>query len=450
MSTYKRIKNLRGRVYTIFFKNLVIHVFLFYTDIYMKKIFYQVTLLLIFVLAVVAISVFTPKKVPNDKLSLSDTEKTPTFEDPATTIKTFSQEETSVSSADNNQKKATSSGSSRSNEEQANTKEEIRQIDKKAVKKKQKDPVDLTKLKEKLEDAKQQLSDYEEQLSSLTTHSPFNEINNNTRNALVNILCTSEGESFRSTSGSGIIISPNGVILTNAHVAQYFLVQNYPSEGYINCKIRTGSPAEDAYKAELVYISQKWIKNNPEVINQENPKGTGEYDYAILKITKKINKSKSLSGISYIPPANNTETIETDQSFLISGYPAGLVGELIAKRSLHAASTVDKLEKVYTFGNNNLDLLSFGGNIIAQKGASGAAVVNKNGDVIGIVVTSSAEEQTSERDLRAITTSHINRNLKQEVGLSLLEILNGNIEDLKTEFQDNILPLMRSILINTN
>src|SRR3989344_252919 len=55
-------------------------------------------------------------------------------------------------------------------------------------------------------------------------------LNEQVRAAVVNILCiTGSGGPLNSISGSGVIIDPRGIILTNAHVAQYFLLKNYPT-----------------------------------------------------------------------------------------------------------------------------------------------------------------------------------------------------------------------------
>lgn len=278
----------------------------------------------------------------------------------------------------------------------------------------------------------------------------FSKINTETRKALVNILCESKGEVYKSVSGSGVIIDPAGIILTNAHIGQFFIVKNYPSEGYINCYIRKGSPAEKRYKAKLIYLSQKWINKNSDLIDAKNPKGTGENDYALLEITKTTNNSKPPEEFPYISPAETTSQIKTGQKMLIAGYPAGLLREITIREDLNIVSTIDEIEKFYTFGENKLDLLSFGGNPVAQKGASGSAVVNQNKKLVGTVVTSSMAEQTSERDMRAITIDHINRSLKQETNLTLTDLLKaGKIQELKEKFRAEILPLMKNILVNS-
>src|SRR3989344_2950501 len=76
------------------------------------------------------------------------------------------------------------------------------------------------------------------------------------RAALVNIICTApQGSGIHSISASGIIVSPSGYVLTNAHVAEYFLL----SGRGISCTLRTGDPARVAYKAELAYLPAKWM-----------------------------------------------------------------------------------------------------------------------------------------------------------------------------------------------
>src|SRR3990167_446782 len=55
------------------------------------------------------------------------------------------------------------------------------------------------------------------------------------RSALVNIICYApSGSRLRSISGSGIIVDQKGIILTNAHIAQHFLL----ADRGVPCMIR--------------------------------------------------------------------------------------------------------------------------------------------------------------------------------------------------------------------
>src|SRR5690606_19662008 len=77
--------------------------------------------------------------------------------------------------------------------------------------------------------------------------------------ALVNIFCTFTNPDFiRTTTGSGFFIDGDGVILTNAHIAQFLLMEASDSFGETECIVRTGDPATARYEAELLYIPPAW------------------------------------------------------------------------------------------------------------------------------------------------------------------------------------------------
>src|SRR5690606_9170954 len=81
----------------------------------------------------------------------------------------------------------------------------------------------------------------------------------NTIDALVNIYCTFvTATHIRTTTGTGFFVNSNGVILTNAHVAQFLLLEKTDALGEAECLIRTGNPAAPRYHAELLYIPPAW------------------------------------------------------------------------------------------------------------------------------------------------------------------------------------------------
>jgi len=117
----------------------------------------------------------------------------------------------------------------------------------------------------------------------------FVDINTFARKAVVNILCKTRGTELSPISGTGVIVGPNGLILTNAHIGQYLLLRDFRGKDSVECVARTGSPASPKYNLEIVYISPTWVANNKSILKDTNPKGTGENDFAFLRITSIMN-----------------------------------------------------------------------------------------------------------------------------------------------------------------
>jgi S1-C subfamily serine protease len=280
------------------------------------------------------------------------------------------------------------------------------------------------------------------------TSLPFNFINEETRKALVNILCTTKfGGSLRPITGSGVIIDERGVILTNAHIAQYLLLKDYQTKDFIDCVVRQGSPARPLYKAELLYISPEWIADNAAGIKLQEPKGTGENDYAFLLITGHVNQEQPLPEIFPFAELNvSDETINIGNNVLLAGYPAGFLGGIAVQKDLYITSTVTQIQDIFTFSENTLDLFSIGGSIVAQQGSSGGAVVSGENKLLGIIVTSSSGNTTQERDLRAITVSHINNSLlaRERYGIDIF--LGGDLGAQADAFNSAVAPGLIKLL----
>lgn len=277
----------------------------------------------------------------------------------------------------------------------------------------------------------------------------FEKINKSTRESLVNILCTTESSgSFSPISGSGIIINEKGVILTNAHIAQYFLLRDYIKKDFVTCSIRMGSPSYPLYKAEPLYISEEWIINNYQNITQQNYSENGESDYAFLLITETTNNENELPNkfprVDYDVEEN---TLEVGSNVLLGGYPAGFLGGITIQKDLNIATTIGQIKKLYTFSERTLDFISLGGSVLAQKGSSGGAVMNNQNKLIGLIVTTTDSKLTQERDLGAITLAHINRNLQKEIGLDIKTFLSFNLVETSKSFNKVKAPTLKNLLI---
>ncbi len=274
----------------------------------------------------------------------------------------------------------------------------------------------------------------------------FESINVTARTALVNILCLPSSGSLKPITASGVIIDPRGVILTNAHVAQYVLLSQV-EQVTINCEIRTGSPAQSRWYAQVLFMPTPWVEKHAADIRRDRPVGTGEHDYALLRIVGGSDGSPLLASFPHLAPDTREAIGFTDDQVLVASYPAEFLGGLAAMRDLYPSTSITVIGQLMTLGFNSVDVLSLGGVISAQSGSSGGGVVNAWNRLIGIITTTSEGATTSERDLRAITLSYIDRDLAAQTGQTLAQYLEGDLEAKRLDFTRNTAPRLVSLLL---
>lgn len=272
-------------------------------------------------------------------------------------------------------------------------------------------------------------------------------INEFARKAIVNVLCSTKYGTLSPISGTGVVVGDDGLILTNAHIGQYFLLKDYIEKNYVECIARVGSPAYPKYKLDLVYISPNWVKENKALLKEQAPKGTGEDDFAFLRIISMIDGSNPPSKFSFIP-MDIRENINRDEPVLLASYPAGFLGGLSILQGLNITTAITKIAEIYTFKDGSVDLVSVPGTVVSQKGSSGGAVVDQYAKVIGIISTSSDGDKTSERDLRAITVAYINRALQKEIGINLAQFVYSDHAEFAKVFASTSVPTLSKIIID--
>ncbi|TSC54758.1 MAG: hypothetical protein LiPW30_224 [Parcubacteria group bacterium LiPW_30] len=283
---------------------------------------------------------------------------------------------------------------------------------------------------------------------------PLEPLNALTRSTIVNILCTTQnGGDFKPLSGSGVFISDKGVILTNAHIGQYFLLRDYGVKNYITCIARQGSPASPAFLIEPIYVSKKWVTENSKVIKQEKPTGTGEDDFALLRVVGTTDGKQLPLTFPYLEPNIDPENVLRGLPVLISAYPAGFLGGVTIQTNLFLTSSIGVIKELYNFHDGALlDIISIEGNILSQQGSSGGAVVNRStGKLEGIITTSTETKETNTRELFAITPGHINRKIENETGKNLNEFISQDLDLIQKDFRENLsIPLMFLLISETN
>lgn len=259
--------------------------------------------------------------------------------------------------------------------------------------------------------------------------------------AIVNIFCTQKTDQYnRSISGTGFMINPKGVILTNAHVAQFLLLEGSPEWGETVCQARTGNNATTAYNVELLYISPSWIIENASIIAGGIPRGTGENDFALLYVTGKAGGGAAAGDFAFIPPSTNPlSTKMHGETVIIVGYPSEEDRDIEDQVRAVATTTITQL---YTFESGLADVFSLAASPLGHQGVSGGPVIDHLGRAIGVISTKEAGTTV----LHAITTSYIDRSMRDETGFDLASTLQGNLPYRAKIFNETVAPILQELL----
>jgi hypothetical protein len=260
---------------------------------------------------------------------------------------------------------------------------------------------------------------------------------------IVNIICTEKGDGFtKASTGSGVLISPDGVVVTNAHVAHMFLLEDNGDN--VECSIYRENIPTFGYRADLIYISSDWVMSNRDLIFQENPRGTGEKDYAFLQITANTNPVLGLpTKFSYANIMLNNDIYVKDRKISIGGFPGSPISLFDLTKAGSLKTDNSSIKDVFTINGDTIDIFSTQKTSVAAKGASGGGVFYNN-NLIGLTVTISNEGNGSK--INAITTTYINSDLRDEAGFSFEDILGPNVSTIRENFQNSTLEELASFI----
>ena len=261
---------------------------------------------------------------------------------------------------------------------------------------------------------------------------------------VVNIICL-PGGGLPGSSGTGVVIDPRGLVLTVAHVGQGFLLRDYPTKGSGTCYIRTGSPAKNAYSADLVYISPSWIHENKATFLEKMPTGTGENDFAILAITGTLTSTPVPSSLPYIPLVPTKTRVRVGDEVGTGSYAAEFLTSSQIRSALYPTIKFAKVDDLFTFGHTTVDLFSVAAGSAAQEGSSGGAVINGDKFLIGVISTRTAKADLSLRSLQALTMDHVRRSFTDDMGVDLDAYLKGRPATLIAAFRPTAADLLEEL-----
>jgi hypothetical protein len=254
----------------------------------------------------------------------------------------------------------------------------------------------------------------------------------NVKDVVVNILCLEKTSTYtKMSSGSGVIISSNGLVLTNAHVAYPFLQSSQFGMNTYSCTVRRENIPNYGYNAELVYYPLDWLNENSEVIKDPSPVGTGENDYAILLLTTPIGPAPKTATFSSASLSVGAVDLKNDLSVTIAGYPSSNSGVFAvdARPGLKVADT--HIDEFFTFATRTFDVLQTGANSVAKRGSSGGGVFN-NGALYGLIVTTNQSEDGAYAN--ALTLPYIKRDFESDTGIDLDDFVTTSLDVLKLRF----------------
>jgi hypothetical protein len=277
---------------------------------------------------------------------------------------------------------------------------------------------------------------------SQPTQAEFEAAATKLRSALVNVLCVSSRKDVGSISGSGVIVDSKGIILTNAHIAQYFVLEGDSDLG-VSCTIRKGSPATNAYSAKLMFIPTSWVTENADILTKDNPTGTGEYDYAFLAITKSATNAPLPETFPFMPLGAGNLT--QGEPVVIGGYAAQFISSSQIQSSLYPTLVFGFIADIFTFTSSTIDVITISGSAASQEGSSGGGIAEAGGVLGGIVTTSTVEGETATRTLAAITTGYIRRSYQEESGQSVEELFARSPAESAEEFEEKISDLRETL-----
>ncbi len=249
---------------------------------------------------------------------------------------------------------------------------------------------------------------------------------------VVNVVCMEKTIAYTKLStGSGVVISPTGLVLTNAHVAYPFLQSPQFDRNTYSCSVRRENIPNFGYNAEIVYYPIDWLNANSEVIKDPSPVGTGEDDYAILAITTPIGPAPRSTSFQAASLAVSVSDLRAETPVTVAGYPSVNSGvfDVDANPGLKVAQST--IKEFFTFSTRSLDIMQTGVNQVARRGSSGGGVFSGN-NLYGLIVTTNQNDEGSY--VNALTLPYIKQDFRNDTGQELDEFVSKPLDSLVSQF----------------
>jgi hypothetical protein len=241
--------------------------------------------------------------------------------------------------------------------------------------------------------------------------------------SVVNIRCENKiNNSVKVITGSGVLISSSGLILTAAHVAAPVYAQQ--KGGNYNCYARIKNPASGNYPVAVVFINPSWVNKHYSEFDKPHSE-SGESDIAILQIdNSKLKLSNTdISNLNNTAKASLSLNVPNlNDSISIKAYPSDVYGKLGIYTSLARKSEGNSIGGLLNFSgtiDSPFDLIETKPSSIGQSGASGGGLFNNQGQLIGIISNMVSSDILLKNKIRALSIKYIDNEIKKNLGTSI-------------------------------